>query len=159
MSESSAKRMDCYLSFTKSKAETHSESKINETFGMHFLSQIKKLKNELIFDKIHKIQNSKWEQEDKQKMNKDIEFYQSKIENLGLKLFASKLELLKVNRKNIISKMEISGTKQTVNELRLIDRLMKLKQAKLDSEVEDLKKIHDSKKRFQFNSLLFNQEK
>ena len=159
MSESSAKRMDCYLSFTKSKAETHSESKINKTFGMHFLSQIKKLKDELTFDKIYKIENSKWEQEDEQKMNKDIEFYQSKIENLRQKLTANRWELLTAERRNRMSKMKILEMKQVIDELRLIDRLMKLKQAKLDSEVEDLKKIHDSKKRFQFNSLLFNQEK
>ena len=145
MSESSSLQMEFYLNMAKSQAGVRSLSKFKIDIGMHFLSQIKKLKDGLTFDKIDEIKNLKLKQEDEQKIKKDIEFLKAKIENLLQKLLENKKEVLTAIRKNENSKSEIRMMKQSITKTRMMASLMDLKQANILSEVEDLKQFYNSK--------------
>ena len=144
MDEISVKQMECYLNMAKSHAEVHSTSTIKTNIGKHFLSQIKKLNKELVFDKLNNVENKHGEQADNLTINKDIEFYKSKVQNLIQRLQENKMKLRIFEEKWMMSKMQSMEMMCMMEEMKCQAECLENYKENIISEIKSLKDYYDS---------------
>ena len=140
----SAKQMECYLNMAKSHAEVHSMITIKSNLGKHFLSQIKNLNNGLVFDKLNNIENKHGEQADNLTINKDIEFYKSKVQNLIQRLQENKMKLRIFEEKWMMSKMQSMEMMYMMEEMKYRAETLASYKESINSEAKSFKDYYDS---------------
>ena len=111
MSKITAKQMDLYLSLVNSQAKLHTILDIKINVGKHFLSQIKKLKNENALNKIKWIERIDDDKLKEEKIQKDVEFLKFKKENLFRRLWQNKSE----HNNNLSNEMKIKVREKIEN--------------------------------------------
>ena len=136
---------DKYKLFVNSKQNYSPKEGIKSALGRHFLLHFNYYSGKGIFDKIKKISDASFSQEEKEKLNKEKEFYCSKINNM---LITKEENCKKLNIK--IEKEHIS----TENENRIKQELEEIEHARLWLEDKfDTLNIYCSRMRLRLNDV------
>ena len=72
-----------YKIFLESNQDLQSKDEVKYVLGKHFLLNINKFYEKEVFNKISKSQDANLSKEEEEKLNKDKEFYNSKLINLA----------------------------------------------------------------------------
>ena len=144
MSDVSTKRKDFCSSLSKPHEDTHPYKTIKITQGKHFLSKIKKFKDEFVFNKIEKIERQKEIQEDDQMIKNDTEFYQAKLNNLTQRLMQNRMELLSTRNKKAEYEMVSLDMYWEIEDMKVKANDLAWDKMKLDRDLKALIKHYDS---------------
>ena len=93
MEELNSMQKDAYFSMFKQEAEGHLKETVKTNFGKHFLKIIGKLKNNKTFSKIQTIEEIDKTEINFEGLEKEREFYISKIRNLKIKLNENRIAI------------------------------------------------------------------
>ena len=144
MFEVSTKQRELYISLNKSQAEAHTSDTIITYFGKHFLSQIKKLEDDSVFDKINQIESKELNQEDEQKIKQDIEFYTAKVRNLTQRLKQNNNDMEDKDEYELYSEMRNLEMQYKIHQMQQKYNDSIWDKDKIDFELKALKEYYNS---------------